>query len=119
MALARLTAAAAAVGVSLALVTPALACSKDDTAYFDTFQDSSCLQTPLQNIALDPLGGLRLATDGVADATTWTTDTQFASGVTYQTKPFGQVGVSTLATTGSGTGASLTLPTTLLPLTAD
>lgn len=119
MAPTRLAAALAAVAASLALATPALACSKDDTAYFDTFLDSSCLQTPLQGIELDPLGGLRLATNGTSTPSTWDTDTDFATGVSYQSKTFGPVAVSTLATSGTGTAAALTLPTTLLPLTAD
>src|SRR3954453_1758797 len=119
MATSRLVAGLAATLSSLLIAAPAFACSKDDTAYFETFLDSSCLQLPLTNVALDPLGGLRLGNNGTASPSTWDTDTEFASGVTYQSKTFGPVGVSTLATSGAGTAAALTLPTTLLPLTAD
>ena len=105
--------------VLAAPASPAFACSKDDTAYFDTFLDSTCLQTPLQNAALDPLGGIRLAANGSASPALWDTDTEFANGVSYQSKTFGPVGVSTLATSGAGQPAALTLPLTLLPLTSD
>jgi predicted GH43/DUF377 family glycosyl hydrolase len=111
MAQTRLAAALAAVAISLAAAPAALACSKDDTAYFDTFLDSTCLKTPLQNVALDPLGGIRLATNGTPTAATWDTDTEFGTG---------RVGISTLATTGAaGTPSELTLPQTFLALTAD
>src|SRR3954447_25318212 len=110
MAHTRAAAGLAAALISLAVAGPALACSKDDTAYFDTFLDASCLLTPLQDTDLDPLGGIRLATNGTATATNWDTDTEFTTG---------RVGVSTLAVSGANAAATLTLPTTFLPLTAD
>jgi predicted GH43/DUF377 family glycosyl hydrolase len=110
MAQTRLAAVALGLAISLVAAAPSFACTKDDTAYFDTFSDSDCLQTPLQNTALDPLGGLRLATNGTPTSVVWDTDTDFGTG---------RVGVSTLATTGSGAAAGLTLPSTPLALTAD
>ena len=68
----------------LAAPGTALACSRDDSNYFETFLDTSCLQPPLTNTALDALGGLRLATNGTPFASTWDTDTDFDTGVTYQ-----------------------------------
>src|SRR5215467_5385050 len=87
-----------------ALVLPgrAFACSHDDANYFETFVDTSCLQSPLTNTTLDALGGLRLATNGTPFVTPWDTDTDFNTGVTYQTQPFPPVGVSTLQTSGVG-----------------
>src|SRR6266581_9216136 len=97
----------------------AAACSHDDTAYFETFLDTSCLQAPLSNTTLDALGGLRLVTNGVPATTAWDTDGDFVNGVNFQATLFPSVGVSTLAVTGTGAAASLTLPATPLPLTAD
>ena len=97
----------------------AAACSHDDTAYFETFLDASCLQAPLSNTTLDALGGLRLVTNGVPATTAWDTDGDFVNGVNFQATLFPSVGVSTLAVTGTGAAASLTLPATPLPLTAD
>src|SRR5215831_3095434 len=107
--------------VFVALVVPgrALACSRDDSNYFETFVDASCLQLPLSNTTLDAMGGLRLATDGVPSMATWDTDTDFNNGVTYQSQLFPPVGVSTLQTSGTGAAATLTLPATSLPLTQD
>ena len=50
-----------------ALIAPgrAAACSHDDTAYFETFLDTSCLQLPLSGTTLDAQGGLRLVTNGL------------------------------------------------------
>src|SRR5436309_2547256 len=103
------------------LIAPgrAAACSHDDTAYFETFLDTSCLQTPLANTTLDALGGLRLVTNGVPVTTSWDTDTDFMNGVNFQAMLFAPLGVSTLAVSGSGTPAALTLPATPLPLTPD
>ena len=47
----------------------AAACSHDDTAYFETFLDTSCLQAPLSKTTLDAQGGLRLVTNGVPATT--------------------------------------------------
>jgi len=96
-----------AVGASLLVAAPAYGCSKDDTAYFDGFLDSTCLQAPLSATTIDTFGGLRLSTNGTATTKTWDSDADF-------TTP-GPVGNSTLAE-GSG---KLTLPQTLLPLTPD
>jgi predicted GH43/DUF377 family glycosyl hydrolase len=104
-----------------ALIAPsrAAACSHDDTAYFETFLDTSCTQLPLSNTTLDALGGLRLATNGTAATTPWDTDTDFDGGVNFQAKIFPPVGVRTLARFGTGGAATLMLPNTLLPLTLD
>ena len=105
--------------VALAAPARAFACSHDDSNYFETFVDATCLQAPLDNTTLDALGGLRLATNGTPASTTWDTDTDFKTGVTYQTQPFPPVGVSTLQTAGTGAAATLKLPSTPLPLTPD
>ncbi len=97
----------------------AAACSHDDTAYFETFLDTSCLQAPLSNTTLDALGGLRLVTNGVPSTTAWDTDGDFVNGVNFQAMLFPSVGVSTLAVSGTGAAAALTLPPTPLPLTSD
>lgn len=107
--------AIAAAGATLAAAGPAQACSRDDTAYFDGFLDSSCLQAPLTNTTIDTFGGLRLTTNGAATTTAWDSDGDFTNGVSYQSATFGPVGRSTLAI-GNG---SLTLPQTLLPLAHD
>src|SRR5438034_193907 len=106
--------------VLCALAAPgsAYACSHDDSNYYETFVDTSCLQ-PLSNTTLDALGGLRLATNGTPLTTTWDTDTDFNTGVTYQSQLFPPLGVSTLHTTGTGAAATLTLPSTPLPLSPD
>ena len=105
----------------LALLAPgrADACSHDDTAYFETFVDTSCLQAPLTNTTLDALGGLRLATNGAAVTTSWNTDAEFDNGVSFQSLLFGPVGVGTLTRSGTGPAATLRLPATLFPLTPD
>jgi predicted GH43/DUF377 family glycosyl hydrolase len=105
--------------VLLALVAPgrAAACSHDDTSYFETFLDTSCLQLPLTNTTLDALGGLRLATNGTPSTTSWNTDVDFDNGVNYSSTLFGPFGVSTLLRSGTGAAATLGLPPTLLPLT--
>jgi predicted GH43/DUF377 family glycosyl hydrolase len=104
-----------------ALIAPgrAAACSHDDTAYFETFLDASCLQTPLSNTTLDALGGLRLVTNGTPVTTAWDTDTDFVNGINFQATLFPSVGVSTLTVSGTGSAAALTLPSTPLPLTPD
>jgi predicted GH43/DUF377 family glycosyl hydrolase len=93
----------------------AAACSQDNATYFESFLDTTCLQTPLTNTSLDALGGLRLDTNGALTSKLWDTDGQFAAGDSL----FPRIGVSTLATTGTGAAATLTLPTTPLPLTPD
>jgi predicted GH43/DUF377 family glycosyl hydrolase len=107
--------------VVVALVVPgkALACSQDDANYFESFIDASCLQQPLNNTTLDALGGLRLATNGTPTTSIWDTDTDFNNGISYQSTLFPPVGVSTLHTSGTGAAATLTLPSTPLPLTPD
>jgi predicted GH43/DUF377 family glycosyl hydrolase len=104
-----------------ALIAPgrAAACTHDDTAYYETFLDTTCLQLPLSGTTLDALGGLRLVTNGVPVTTSWDTDTDFVNGVNFQALLFPPLGVSTLAVSGSGAAAGLTLPTTPLPLTRD
>jgi len=104
-----------------ALIAPgqAFACSHDDSNYYETFVDSTCLQSPLTNTTLDALGGLRLATNGTPFITPWDTDTEFNNGVSYQSQLFPPVGVSTLQTSGTGAAAALMLPSTTLPLSPD
>ena len=51
--------------------------------------------------------------------TIWDTDTDFNTGVSYQSQLFPPVGVSTLHTSGTGAAATLTLPSTPLPLAQD
>ena len=105
----------------LALVAPgrANACSHDDTAYFETFVDTSCLELPLTSASLDAQGGVRLATNGEPVTTSWETDTDFDGGVNFQSIVFPPLGVPTLSRSGTGPAASLGLPATLLPLTPD
>jgi predicted GH43/DUF377 family glycosyl hydrolase len=105
--------------VALALPGRAFACSRDDSNYFETFVDASCLEQPLTNTTLDALGGLRLDTNGAPLTTTWDTDTNFNTGVSYQSQLFPPVGVRTLQTSGTGAAAALKLPSTTLPLTPD
>jgi hypothetical protein len=106
---------------SVAALAPAAsqACSRDDAVFYETFVDTSCLQLPLVNTTLDALGGLRLTTNGTPGVTAWDTHTDFDNGITFQSVTFPPVGVRTLTRTGSGPGATLGLPTTLLPLTLD
>ncbi len=112
---------AAVLTAAVALVAPevAQACSRDDTVFYETFVDTSCLQLPLNNTTLDALGGLRLTTNGVPSATPWDSDTDFDNGITYQSVNFPPVGVRTLVRNGAGPAATLGLPTTLLPLSLD
>src|SRR5829696_10006742 len=112
------TAALAAI-CCLVLPGTAWACSTDASAYFETFLDTTCLQPPLVNTELGALGGLRLTTNGTPTATLWDTDAQLDAGVSHESVAFPPVGASTLARSGTGPGASLGLPTTLLPLTRD
>ena len=105
--------------IALAVPVRALACSRDDANYYETFVDTSCLQLPLTNTTLDAMGGLRLATNGTPTTATWDTDTDFNNGITYQSQLFPPVGLSTLQTSGSGAAAALTLPPTSLPLSPD
>jgi predicted GH43/DUF377 family glycosyl hydrolase len=116
----RFTLATAAVfAVALLAAPSAFACSKDDTAYLDSFLDLSCVQTTT-NTELDAFGGIRLTTNGNPEPTLWDTDTDFDNGVTYQTTLFPPVGVSTLAGNGmTGTDAALVLPDTTMPLLRD
>src|SRR4051794_11908532 len=98
--------------------SPAFACSKDDTAYFDSFLDTSCLQT-LNNTELDPFGGIRLTTNGTPSPTVWDSDSDFTNGVTYQATTVPPVGVSTLDVQGAAAAATLGLHATGMPLTRD
>ncbi len=102
--------------VPLTAPSVASACSRDDTAWFETFVDTSCLVAPLSSTTLDALGGLRLVTNGTPLTTRWDTDGQFNTGISWESTPFAPIGVRTLDTTGTGTAATLGLPATLLPL---
>jgi predicted GH43/DUF377 family glycosyl hydrolase len=103
------------------LIAPgrAAACSHDDTAYYETFLDTSCLQQPLSNTTLDAQGGLRLLTNGVPVTSAWDTDSDFQNGINFEATLFAPLGFSTLASSGSGTAARLMLPATPLPLAPD
>jgi predicted GH43/DUF377 family glycosyl hydrolase len=103
----------------LAVPGSAWACSTDANAYFETFLDTTCLQTPLINTELGALGGLRLTTSGTPTSTLWDTDTQLDGGVSHESVAFPPVGVSTLTRSGTGTAAALGLPATAFPLTRD
>jgi predicted GH43/DUF377 family glycosyl hydrolase len=104
---------------ALAAAPSAYACSRDDSNYYETFVDATCLQQPLASTTLDALGGLRLSTNGNPLTSTWDTDADFNNGISYQSILFPRVGVSTLQTTGIGAAAALNLPSTPLPLTPD
>lgn len=106
-----------AVAVLIAAVAPssAQACSVDDNNFLESFLDTSCIQSQT-NTTLDAQGGVRLTTNGTPVSASWDTDTDFDSGVTHQTINFPAVGVSTLARSGTGTGAELGLPGTSFPL---
>jgi predicted GH43/DUF377 family glycosyl hydrolase len=104
---------------ALAAPSSAYACSHDDSNYYETFVDATCLKQPLTNTTLDALGGLRLSTNGNPLTSTWDTDADFNNGISYQSLLFPPVGVSTLQTTGIGAPATLNLPSTPLPLTPD
>jgi hypothetical protein len=106
------------VAVALLVAAPGNACSRADTLFYETFLDASCLQLPLTNTTLDAQGGLRLTTNGAPSTSAWDSDTDFDSGITYQSILFPPVGVRTLTRSGTGAGATLGLPMTLLPLSA-
>ncbi|HEX6228932.1 MAG TPA: hypothetical protein VFZ41_05655 [Solirubrobacterales bacterium] len=107
--------------VSMLLPGAAHACSQDDTAYFDGFLDTSCLDT-LSGTTLDTFGGLRLKTSGTPSTTSWDTAADLDTGITWDSVPFAPVGLRTLETDisgGNGGPARLVLPPTLLPLEPD
>src|SRR5829696_4151653 len=74
----------------------AQACSRDDSVFYETFIDATCLQLPLTNTTLDAQGGLRLTTKGAPSVTPWDSHTDFDNGITYQSVLFPPVGVRTL-----------------------
>src|SRR5215208_7490417 len=102
----------AALIITIAAPATAHACSKDDTAYFDGFLDSSCLLAPLDDTTIDTFGGLRLTTNGAPATTAWDTDAELDDGISHQGTPFAPVGVGTLARVGTGPAAELRLPAT-------
>src|SRR5262245_6390969 len=108
----------AAVFAAIVLTAPAVgqACSRDDSVFYETFLDLTCLQQPLTNTTFDALGGLRLTTNGAPTTATWDSQTDFDNGITYESVTYPSVGARTLVRTGSGPAAVLALPTTLLPL---
>jgi len=97
----------------------AQACSRDDAVFYETFIDVTCLQQPLTNTTLDALGGLRLTTNGTPATTSWDSHTDFDNGIAHESVTYPPVGARTLVRTGSGPGAVLGLPATLLPLAPD
>ena len=107
-----------AVFAALLLTAPAVgqACSRDDSVFYETFIDLTCLQQPLTNTTFDALGGLRLITNGAPATATWDSQTDFDSGVAHESITYPPVGARTLTRTGSGQAAVLGLPATLLPL---
>lgn len=106
------------VAVAGAIPATASACSLDDSNYFDSFLDTVCLQSQT-NTALDAQGGLRLSTNGAPATTSWDTDSDFDSGVTYQSMLFGPQGLSTLTRTGTGAAAALALPSSAFAIGPD
>ena len=108
----------AAAFAALFLIAPAVgqACSRDDSVFYETFIDLTCLEQPLTNTTFDALGGLRLTTTGAPTTATWDSQTEFDSGVMHESITYPSVGARTLVRTGSGQGALLALPATLLPL---
>ncbi|HET9324796.1 MAG TPA: hypothetical protein VFO03_13035 [Gaiellaceae bacterium] len=111
----------AAVFAALLLSAPSLAqaCSRDDSVFYETFIDLTCLQPPLTNTTFDALGGLRLTTNGSPVTTAWDSHTDFDSGITHESVTYPAVGASTLVRNGTGAPAALGLPATLLPLEPD
>ena len=111
----------AAIAATAFLCAPAMAqaCSRDDSVFYETFIDLTCLQQPLGNTTLDALGGLRLTTNGSPTTTQWDSHTDFDNGITHESVTYPAVGVRTLVRSGTGAAATLGLPTTLLPLTPD
>lgn len=118
--MARLAVCAAAFAALLLSAPPiAQACSRDDSVFYETFIDLTCLQQPLTNTTFDAMGGLRLTTNGTSTATVWDSHSDFDSGISYESVTYPSVGVRTLARNGTGPGAALGLPATLLPLAPD
>src|SRR4029450_5455589 len=101
--------AALAIAACLAVPGTGWACSVDEIGHFETFLDTTCLQTPLGTTALGGLGGLRLTTNGAPVSTLWDTDSQFDAGITHDSVLFPPVGLNTLARSGTGAAASLGL----------
>lgn len=92
--------------------------SADDTTFYDGVSDlTAFVTTETANVVRDPLGGLRLASNGATQTATWTTAGDFAGGGSGG--PL--VGVSTLSTSagGGGTPGAMTLRQTALALEAD
>jgi predicted GH43/DUF377 family glycosyl hydrolase len=107
----RLAAAAAAVmAFALLAGVAASAVTRSDVAYFDGFQDLSGIDlTQSSGVTLDALGGLRMATNGTAVATTWTSTADFVTPA----PPLGALdGLSTLD--GATAAGTLRLPTSPL-----
>ncbi len=78
----------AALVVAAAIVpASALACSKDDTMYLDSFLDATCLQSQT-NTTLDAGGGIRLTTNVTPASNAWDTDTDFDTGISFESTPF-------------------------------
>src|SRR5688500_7151241 len=102
-----------ALTAALIPASSAHACSTDDTSWFETFVDSSCLLAPTTNTEFDPLGGLRLSTVGIPVGEVWDTHTQFDAAAPATAVPMGE---NTLVRTGSGAAAKLVLPANQLPL---
>lgn len=114
-----LVALLACAGALLAQLASALACSQDDPAWFEGFLDTSCTSSTT-NTQLDVLGGLRLQTNGSAvSVPAWDTDGDFDTGVIFETQLFAPIDVRTLATSGTGTAASLELGNSPIAFTRD
>src|SRR5688572_10463643 len=97
-----------ALAVVLVAAPAAHACSTDDTSWFETFIDDSCL-TSMTATEIDPFGGLQLATNGLLARVRWDTVADFTTGAAGATGPTGPagpvgatgpIGVSTLSVTG-------------------
>ena len=98
-----------------------MACSTDATAWFESFLEPSCLETT-NSVGLDPLGGLRLDTNGTPAPAKWDTSAELSSGTALFNSP---IGVSSLAVSDGGDGlngddpGALQLPNTSLAVTRD
>lgn len=88
------TAVAAAVWIG-----PAWPFSADDSAFYDALSDTSAFDaTGTAGVAIDPLGGMRLSTDGTPTTSEWTSVADFRG--TGSVGPL--VGVLTLDATATG-----------------
>jgi putative cell wall-binding protein len=97
---AALVCSAAALLAGIAIAGTAWSYSADDSTFYDGAADLSAFDaTSTVGIAVDPLGGIRLATDGATSTTVWTSAADF-----HGTGAGPVVGLPTLSVVGTGTG---------------